>query len=340
MQIFDFQISDDDLTAALARTYRTEVLLLNYTFEFHSQHPGQRLALVNILVKTQEGERPLSMLVKEGSEKELIILSLMNKLLPYSSPRVIYYVKTPTTLWLLLENITTWVDISGRHKVNDLLVDGLYAMQQPFFDNTQLLLDNFKTFPISTGKRLLKTGLTALADVNVMCSDVLFVETFKAYPWVTVQGGIQEIASVAADVDFPTTIVHGNYYPNTARAIRDSQGDVHVVVYDWQNAAIGWPQIDLVLLLDRLDVLTSFQGLSNYSPVLLQRYLSALVDDFGIDTDAFYEVYNACYLCRILPLLRYWMRGYMKHPTYNPDRVLLELQVKLKAITGICEGGG
>lgn len=340
MQVFDFQIPDEDITTALTRIYRTELLLLKCDFEFHSRKVGQRLALANILVGTHEGDRPLGMLVKEGSEKELVILSLMNKLLPYSSPRVIYYVKTVSTWWLLLENIPTWVDISGRHRVNDLLVDGLYDIQAPFFGNIQPLLDNFKTFPASSGERLLKTGLTALADVNDMCSNGLFTETFEQYPWSTIQEAIQEIMSVATSANFPTTIVHGNYYPNTARAIRDPRGDVHVVVYDWQNASIGWPQIDLALLLDRLDVLASFQGLSKPSPVLLQRYLSMLVEKFGTDTDTFYEVYNACYLCRVLPLLRWWMKGHIKYPEHNPDRVLLELHTKLKTVVGVCEGEG
>lgn len=335
MQIFDLQVPDEELATALARTYRTELIILNYDFEVHSQVPKMRLALATIEVRTQEGNRTLGVLVKEGSEKELTVLSLMNKLLPYSSPKVIYHVETPSGFWLLLENITTWVSIAGAHRVNELMVDGLYYIHAEFFDNTQPLLDNIKVFPISTGERLLKTGLAALTEVSELCRSSLFAETFEEYNWQQMQDGIREQMSEIKDYTFPSTIIHGNYYPNTVRAIRDSRDNVHVVVYDWQNAAVGWPQVDLVLLLDRLDIFASYQNLSKPSPVLLQRYLSMLVDEFGIDVDLFYKGYNACYLCRVLPLMRWWMKKHTGQPTHDPSRVFLEIHTKLGIISGL-----
>lgn len=335
MQIFDFQIPDPELASALTRIYRTELIVLNYDFEFHSEVPGRRLALATIEVRTHEGNKTLGVLIKEGSEKELIVLSLMNKLLPYSSPKVIYHVKSPSGFWLLLENISTWVNTTGNYRINELMVDGLYNMQAAFFDNTRALLDNIKVFPISTGEILLKTGLTALAKISELSTHTLFVEVFEEYNWQQMQEDINKQILEIKDYKFPLTLVHGNYYPNTVRSIKDPRDNVHVVVYDWQNVSIGWPQIDLVLLLDRIDVFASHQNISKPSPVLLQRYVSIFVDEFGIDVDSFYKGYNICYICRTLPLMRWWMQNHIFQPSHDPSRVFLELHTKLKTIFGL-----
>lgn len=337
MQVFDFQITDKELGAALGRIYQTELAILKYDFEFHCEEAPRRLALVTLEVQTPGSIKTVDVLVKESSEYELTVLSLMNKLLPYSCPRVIYHMETPSALFLLLENIPTWVDIDGRHRVNELLVDGLYVIQATFFDYTQTLLRTFKPFPVVTKERLLKTGTLALTDIDEMSGDPLFAEVFKEYSWDVLKKSINKRLAGIKDYEFPMTLVHGNYYPNTVRAMRDSRGRVHVVVYDWQNAAVGWPQIDLVLLLDRLDILAAYQNLLGPSSALLQRYISTLVDEFDIDVEMFYRVYRVCYLCRMLPLMRWWMRGHKQHPMHDPDRVFLEIRTKLGAITELQE---
>jgi len=338
MQVFDFQIPDKELSSALERIYQTELAVLQCEFEIHCEEPRRRLALATVNVQTHGGVRSLGILIKESSKYELTVLSLMNKLLPYSSPRVICHLETPETLWLLLENITTWVDIGGRHRVNETLVDGLYVMQAMFFDNTQPLLSSFRAFPVITRERLLKTGTVALEDIRVICKNELFAELFEECKWGELSATVSEWMGDAEEYTFPTTLVHNHYNPNTTRAIRDPQGRVHVVVYDWQNAAIGWPQIDLALLLDRLDMIASGQGLAVPSPVLLQQYVSRLDDEYDIDTELFYKVYNICYVCRMLPLMRWWMQGHMRSPAHDPARVFLEIRTKLDMISELREG--
>jgi len=257
----------------------------------------------------------------------------MNKLLPYSCPRLIYYTESPSAMWILMENITTWVNINGEHRVNETLVDGLYTIQAAFLDNTQALLESFKAIPIVTKDVLLRAGYSSLMQINELSTNELFAETFGSYGWNRIKRSIEKVLEEVKDCSFSSTLIHGNYYPNTARAMRDDQGRLHVVAYDWQNAAIGWPQVDLVILLDRLDILAKDQGLPGPSSVLLQGYLSRLIDEFDIDPEMFYKVYKVCYVCRILPLMRWWMRGHMQDPSRDPERVFLEIRSKLDVVS-------
>jgi hypothetical protein len=259
----------------------------------------------------------------------------MNKLLPYSCPKVIYYVEELPTMWIFLENISTWVDIGGRHRVYETLIDGLYVVHAAFLDNTQALLDNFP-FPIVTKEVLLRAGRDSLVQVDKLSANTSFVGIFKECGWdEKAMGTILEKIKTCV---FPMTTIHRNYCPNTARAIRDTQGRVHVVVYDWQNAAVGWPQVDLVLLLDRLDILARSQKLPKPSPVLLQRFAARLVDEFDINPEMFYEVYRVCYLCRMLPLMKWWMSMYLQFPSRDPERVFLEVRSKLEMMSTLKEG--
>jgi hypothetical protein len=339
MQVFDFQVPDEELEDALERLYQTRLSILKCEFEYHCQEPSRRLALANVFVQTSEGLKTVTILIKESSRRELTILSLMNKLLPYSSPKVIYYLEASTGMWILLENILTWVDVAGRHRVNETLVDGLYAIQAAFFNKTQSLLESFRMFSIMTGARLVHSGWQALNDIDTMGTENLFKDIFEEASWSQIRQRIAAKLELEPPI-FPMTVVHNNYYPNTARAMKDADGGVHVIVYDWQNAAVGWPQIDLCLLLDRLDVIAEYQGLPGPSPILLQRYVERLTDEFDIDVVNFYGVYDICYLCRILPLMRWWMRGYVQSPSRDPERTFLEVRSKLNHLRGWASTGG
>jgi len=337
MQVFDFEIPDKDLEEALKESYKTDLAILRYEFEYHCKESPKRLALVLLTVQTQSGPETVTLLIKESSRRELVVISLMNKLLPYSSPKVVYYKLFSPGAWLFLENISTWVDIDGKHRVNEVLVDGLYVIHAEFFGNADRLLSNFKEFPVVDKDVLTRAASRALKAIQPLSEHELFTELFEKFHWGEIRQEVDETLSSISDLDFPNSLVHNSYYLNTTRAIRDPKGWLHVVAYDWQNAAVGWPQVDLSLLLDRLDVVARYQNLPGPSPILLARYASKLSDEFDIDTELFYKVYNVCYLCRVLPVMKWWMHGHLCYPSRDPERVHLEVRSKLERLSVLGE---
>jgi len=169
MEIFGLEIADNVLERALAKAWRQDLGIRDYEIVFHSELPGRRLAKVTLFLQTVAGVKTMEILVKESSEHELVVLSIANKLIPYSSPKVILYRPAVRGMWLFLENVSTWVDIGSRERTNERMLDGLYAIHRAFFDNVQALLDNFNAFSVVTKETLRSGILRALKDVDEIC---------------------------------------------------------------------------------------------------------------------------------------------------------------------------
>jgi len=333
MEIFGLEVENSQLEQALTRAYRQEFGIRDYEIEFHSEIPGRRLARVTLFLQTVSGIKSLEILVKECSEHELVVLSIANKLLSYSSPRVVLYRPAAKGMWVFLENIPTWVDIGGEGRTNENMLDGLYEIHRVFFDDAQALLDSFNVFTVVTKETLLSGVLRALQDVDEICSDHIVAELFR--DWEKVREKVNSKLDTLDELDFPMTLLHGSYYPNTVRGMRDEENRFHVIAYDWQYSAIGWPQIDLALLLDRVDLIAESQNQKGPSPVLLERYWTRLQEEFGrVDYVQFKRVYEICYLYRALPLIRWWAKGFIARPAQAPGRAVLEIEMKLNKIIG------
>jgi len=331
MEVFDLVVPDDELSRSLMRVYRQNLVIKSCEAELHAIHPPKRLAKLILHVGTDSGIKTVQVLVKESSKYELIILSLLNKLLPYSCPRVILYKPAPVGMWVILENIATWIDIANTG-MGETLVDGLFAIHAPFFGNTQMLVDNFKMIPTIT-ERLLRASVSrALREIDDLCKNSVVAEHFTE--WEKVRSAVERVLELPVGLDFPTTLVHGSYYPNTVRGLMDSSGNVHVVAYDWQLASIGWLQLDLALLLDRMDIIAKDRGLEEPSPALCRRYWDIISTEFeGVDASVFDKVYSFCYVCRVLPLIRWWARCFVDQPL-NSGRAALEISTKFGRLIG------
>jgi hypothetical protein len=333
MEIFDLEIVNKELEQALTKVWRQELGIRDYEITFHSEIPGKCLAKVTLFLQTVSGVKTMEILVKESSEHELVVLSIANKLIPYSSPKVILYRPAARGMWLFLENVSTWIDIGGRERTNERMLDGLYEIHRVFFDDVQALLDNFNAFSVVTKETLRSGVLRALKSVDEIRFDRVYQRLFEDW------GEVQESANSKLDsldkLDFPMTVLHGSYYPNTVRGMRDEEGRIHVVAYDWQYSGIGWPQIDLALLLDRVDLIAASQGLESPSPVLLERYWTRVHEEFQrVDYDQFKCVYEICYLYRALPLIRWWAKNFVARPLHEASRAVNEITMKVEGILG------
>lgn len=333
MEVFGLRIADEELGYALARSYQEELIVRSFEIEIHSELPTRRLAKVDIHVQTAQGLKHLEILVKEGSRHELVALSLANKVLPYSSPKIILYKFFSNGAWILLENFSTWVDVGGQGRTYERMLDGLYAIHRVFLGHADTLTSNFNAFSIASGERLRASARRTLDDLDSLRENHIVSGLFER--WGDIREKIVERLSAAKALSFPMTLLHGSYYPNTVRGLTDSEGRFHVVAYDWQYSAIGWPQIDLALLLDRLDVIFGFRGEKGPSPVLLGRYWMQLGEEFrDLEYEQFRDVYEFCYICRALPLVRWWLKSFIANPTKEPGRAVLEVEVKFNRILG------
>ena len=330
MEVFDLQISDEELGGALARVYQQELVVRSHELEVHSELPTRRLAKVEVHVQTAEGIKSLELLIKEGSRHELAALSLANKVLPFSSPRIVLYKFFSNGVWIVLENIATWVDVNSPERSSQRMVDGLYAIHRAFLGRVDVLSSNFSIFSTASESQLRSSISRTIADIEELRSNEIVADLFET--WSDVRERIDNCLTTSL-LDFPMTLLHGSYYPNTVRGFLGSEGRVHVVAYDWQYAAIGWPQIDLAILLDRLDIMARYQDLQGPSPVLCGRYWSQLCDGYPeLDFERFISVYKFCYIYRALHLVRWWTKGFIAHPTREPGRAVLEVKVKLEKI--------
>lgn len=336
MEVFDLRISDEELGGALARVYQQELVVRSYELEVHSELPTRRLAKIEVYVQTAEGIKELELLIKEGSLHELAALSLANKALPYSSPRVILHKLFPNGAWIVLENISTWVDVNSPERTSERIVDGLYAIHRAFLGSVDVLSSNFSIFPTTSEAQLRASISRTLTDIEELRDNKIVADLFETWP--AVRECIDDRLS-SSELDFPMTLLHGSYYPNTVRGLLDSEGNVHTVAYDWQYAAIGWPQIDLALLLDRLDIIARYQDQRGPSPVLCGRYWMQLYEEYPeLDFERFISVYKFCYIYRALHLIRWWTKGFIAHPSREPGRAVLEVQIKLEKMLEDGEG--
>jgi hypothetical protein len=333
MEVFGLRITDEELGHALARSYQEELIVRSCNIEIHSDFPPRRLAKVDIHVQTAQGLKQLEILVKEGSRHELVAISLANKVLPYSSPKVILYKFFPNGAWIFLENFSTWVDVGGKERTYERMLDGLYTIHRVFLDRTDALTSNFNAFPTVSGEQLRASINRTLNDLDELRGNHIVSGLFV--DWRAIREKIDERLSNVKVLSFPMTLLHGSYYPNTVRGLIDSENRFHVVAYDWQYCGIGWPQIDLALLLDRLDVISRSRNQKEPSPVLLGRYWMQLGEDFrDLEYTQFRDVYEFCYLYRALSLVRWWLKGFIASPIKEPGRAVLEVETKFDRILG------
>jgi len=297
--------------------YRTEV--------------GKRLGLLTFRVVTAQGEKALRILVKETNQNELLLTSLANKLFPYNSPRVVYYNTSSERTWLFLENLDNWVDVCDRSRVNETLVDGLYDIHQVTFMQTDTLLQHFD-LPVLPGAAIYRRALTVFEGIKQNWGGFSMLFTPAVCDRLTrVTESLAELGSIS----FPQVLVHGNFVHNSTRGLVDARGNCHVVVYDWVNSVIGWPQADLVSLFDRIHFVAFYQNLPDPSPLLLERYMERLVEDFRVDVNAFTRVFVLCQLCNALAVMRYWMQP----PVAGSDseRAFAEIRAKLYIVDTFSE---
>ena len=333
MKVFDVLLSDEVLEEALTRTYKTKIDVLTSKFIIKNNNKPFRLGMITFTVSTNHGKKNVEVIVKDSTHHEILMQSIANKLLPYSSPKIIYYDACPESPLLIIENIDSWVDIAGISRVNETLIDGLYEMHIKTFDNTALLSNSF-SIPVMTGSTLYRRTSSFITQIGDQITNPIFERIRNI--------DIQELLSFATEylvgigqIEFPYVLVHNNFTHNSVRAIKDSNDNVHVIAYDWGNALIGWPQIDLVYLLDRVNVLAASQQLATPAPVLLLRYLNRLMNDFNIDGNAFYHVFYTCAVCNALAIMGWWINHYVTKSTADPQRVFLEINTKLTELSNI-----
>ena len=333
MIVFDLQVPEQVLEAALGSAYRSKLKILKFEFLKYRDDEPQRLGLLTLTLDTADGIKSLEVIVKESTKHELLITSIANKLFPYNSPKVIYHELLDSKAWLLLENIKTWVDVCDRHRVNETLLDGLYEIHRVTFDNTAALIECFD-IPILTNDILYRRASSMLEEIQPLYEDKLFVEVFTE-DIKTLLFAAKEKLKGMQDLAFPYVLAHSNYNPNSTRALQDSNGNYHVVVYDWVNSIVGWPQTDLVILLDRLQFAAFYQGLPDPSSILLERYLEHLLGDFNVDTGMFFRLYKLCCICNALAVIRWWMRMHYKTPSQDPERAFLEIRAKFSLLQSL-----
>lgn len=332
MDIFDLHISDDEFSTALSAAYKRELMARSYQFEYHSSMPRQRLAKVSVVVQTRSGLKTLEVLVKESTHHELMVLSLANKILPYSSPKVILYRFLPKSVWLVLENISTWVDVGAVGRVNENMLDGLYAIHKATLGATDAILENFGSLAVVKKNVIRSSIVRTIEELEGLSKSERVASLFSDW------GKIKERAAARLgdieSITFPMALLHGSYYPNTVRGIAVGER-LHVVAYDWQYSAVGYPQLDLAMLLDRLDVIARQQGLEGPSTTLLDRYWAELHDDFGeLVYSSFRQVFELCYLYRVLSLARWRLRQLVPNVASQiSERATLEVTVKFARLS-------
>ena len=329
MNVFDLEIPEKELESSLSRIYRQSVTIHRYEVEYKTKTPFKRVAAISLILSTVSGLKELQCIIKEVATHELIATSLANILMKYSSPVVFWYKEASIGYWMLTENINKWIDIVHPSRINETLVDGLYEIHSTMLGSTDALAANFNSFPISDSSFLSSRARRSLTDLHKLSRDRVVIELFD--DWSTTVDHIEK--NLSLDIDFPMTWVHGNYHPSSVRGIVDSSSNVRVAVYDWMYSCISYPQMDLASLLDRIDIMSNGQGLQSPTPILLDRYESMLIDEFeNIDLEAFRDTYKFCYTCKMLPLLRWWTKCFIEHPTKEPERCILEMDTKLKRL--------
>jgi len=331
MHVLGQYLPNEEISSSISRIYRQEVSILNCDVEVKSNTPPKRLASIELTLSTSATQKKLLAFFKETSENELVCTSLANKVMPYSSPRILWHTEAEGRCWMLLENIANWVNIGTPPRVNENMTEGLYEIHRVFLGQDDLLLQHFNTIPVASKDRMKSFATNAREELNALSSHVVAKELFV--DWEKIKERVDSVLSRVGDIVFPKTLLHGNYFPSSLRGIFDSEGRVRVIAYDWLYSCIGYPQADLALLLDRIDIMANDQGLESPSPVLLQHYSDMLITEFsGVDFEQFLLTYEFCYICKILQVLKWWIRAFVKHPTHDPARSILEIKTKLRRL--------
>jgi len=339
IKIFDISVSVEELNEKITSIYKIPASIVSYTEESHIVKPLYRLGKLNLLLESSGKRLNLSLLVKECSSVELSLTSLMNIILPYSSPKVVYYQEKlmyHLGCWMFLENISTWVDLDGSNRIYENLLDGIYEIHKQFFDKDKLLIDTFPTLFRSVTWSFMKSIIeNALFEISTLSIHPSLVELFPT--WEKLQLKLEK--RLPEQISFISTLVHNNYYPNSVRGMYDSRQNVRVVAYDWINSIVGWPQLDLVVLLDRIDVLTNAQLIQSPSDLLLERYLRRLRHDaINVSNEEFIKVYNLCYLYKVLPLIVILLKHFLRVENRNLKELKNELEPKISKLALISAG--
>ena len=332
MKVFNLFVEDSDLIKVLRDYYHIPIKLQGeIQIQIVRDILGSRLALIKIPILFGEDEsfRNIGILIKESTLYELDMTSIVNKLLPYNSPHLFRYDVIENSAWLWLENITTWLDDNGnpRYRVYETLIDGLFEIHNQTFDSIDIIE---KTFP-----NIRKIEKQYIIDNCKQGFEYLCKTVKDKGPFLEVSQ--EDLDIIGKDLEANiyvvernenlNTLIHGNYTPTTVRTnIIDKY--LYVVAYDWNLSAIGWPQLDLSLLIDRISVILRYQDLPSPEAQLVNRYMWKLID-YGNDCDKFHSFYKISYFFRMFPLLIKWLNNYKGYE----DRKRLQVEITCKIQT-------
>ena len=336
MKVFDFEIPDSELSESISDIYKMPAVVMASTFEIAATEAPARLAKAVLTVQLGGSIKTLEVLVQECSPHTLAVVSVIEKLLPNSCPKIFGYRSLSDHAWLILENISTWLDTAGISRMNESALDGLFAIHSPFFGEQQLLLDSFKIFSVITKGQLSKHISFMMSEIDRLVTENHSAVINALADWSDVKTHISEV--IIKSLDFPTTLLHGSYTPNNIRSISYPNEVSLIIAYDWRYARIGWPQLDLAILLDRLDMLAESKRTKGPSEALLERYWLCLRtsfdDNISVDFNQFLDVYKFSYICQALPLIRLWATRLSVDPKRDPLRATAEISLKCNTILG------
>ena len=333
MKVFDFEIPDSELSENISAVYKCSAIVQACSFEVANNTAPGRLAKVTITVQLNDSIKSLEVLVQECSPHTLAVVSVIEKILPNSCPKIFGYRLFSDHAWLILENVATWLDASGVSRMNETALDGLYEVHAPFLGNVQPLFDHFSIFSEITKSQLNKLIPLMIAKIDKLAVDAPQQVVTALEDWADVKECVME--AVQTPLDFPTTLLHGSFTPNNIRSIQYPNNLSFVIAYDWRYSRIGWPQLDLAVLLDRLDLLAESRQYKGPSAPLLERYWLRLridLESTPVSFEQFVATYKFSYMCQALPLIRLWADRLSRDPERDPLRATAEIRLKCNTI--------
>ena len=300
MKIFDLNISNEQLELDLQSYYTSNVKLntdIAISIQVGSDVLGRRLALVTIPINYEDKIQKPSFIIKETTKHELKMLSIANKIAYKFCPSILRY-DIDNSVYIWMENLTTWLD-PFLFRVMETLVDNLFDLHNSTFTRVQEISETFDLSCI-TKESIISNSLKEFDRLSklVINNQYTYINTIDLD---VIKSKLDNTIDQFQKAEFPITLIHGYYVPSSIR----TKGEI-LKVYDWNFSILGYPQLDLVLLIDRIVTLVYYQQLPCYIELLIGRYINQLTDA-GINCKHFHTVYTMCYFFRILPLLCSWL---------------------------------
>jgi hypothetical protein len=284
LKLFNLQIPISQIESDLSRYLKKDVKIEGIQVDIARETSGSRLAIATISTP-----KKYVFLVKESTEHELNVLHIVNKVVGKFVPRVLRWDKGES-VFIWLENVPGWLN-PFLFKVAETLIDIIFE---------------YHSYTIFNYKEVGETFLLQLPDkgyITSVCDKALEAlyrdQIIEKSDLDCIKKRLGDTLNAFKQATFPLVLAHGYFVPSVIRA----EGD-RVVFYDWNCSSLTYPQIDLVLLMDRLITISNYQRYPCDIDFLLHRYLREL-NDLGVKGD-FYPIYNTCYFFKILPLLRHW----------------------------------